>query len=626
MSKSIKLLLSYHKPDHLFKDTVLTPVHAGRANAMQRMSSDNPNLQWLLENTIGDDTGDNISDRNGTFNEMTTVYWAWKNYEQLGNPDYIGFMHYRRHFIFDSSKDKACYECLDIGDDYYEQIQYNEQSIIHIMDNCDFICVKPQWRQSMYEHFRLNHEIEDLETTIAILKEKYPEYSEAADDYLNGQDAYFCNMFIFPKDLFFQYAEWFFDITLELMNRIDFSYKRLFVSEWLTGIFITYLLKNGKKAKYLPMMIAEGDHEIPVVLASDNGYAYPMLITMASMLNSAKPNTSYAFYLLISEDFTEENKALIQQLCENRKCSLRFIEMENAYDDANLSIEHITKATYYRLQLPSLLPDVGKCLYLDVDIIVNDDLSALFRTCIDDKYIAGVRALGYLQSDKKIGKKTEELGIPDMEQYVNAGVLLMNLAKMRREHLEDTFEKLLERNFPSQDQDIINAACYGKTRMLHFKFNAMTKYPLYSDKAYENTKYLQKWIDKKEWNHARKHPAIIHYADKRKPWNDMSALYAQKWWDTVLTLPPDISSRIFAFYLPSLVENAYEHEQERKLTAAHKRDALKQIKKIKKSTTYKTGNFILYIPKKIKGGFKCIRQHGLGYTVKLFLKKCKLIK
>lgn len=627
MGTTIKLLLSYHKPDHLFKDSVLTPVHAGRANALKNLSPDNPKLKWLLENTVGDNTGDNISEKNGTFNEMTTVYWAWKNYKAIDDPDYIGFMHYRRHFIFDDTMEKASYECMDIYEDYYNQIKYDENTIVELLDDCDFICTKPQWRQSMYEHFRLNHEIQDLDTMVKILKEKYPEYATAADTYLNGHDAYFCNMFVFPRETFFQYSEWFFDITFELMRQIDFTDKRLFVSEWLTGIFITYLIQKGKKPKYLPMMIAEGEHEVPVVLAADNGYAYPMIITIASILQCARPNTTYTFYLLISEDFTEKNKSMIARICEiNAKCNYHFIEMHDAYNDANLSIEHITKATYYRLKLPSLLPDVGKCIYLDVDIIVKNDLSALYRTCIDDKYIAGVRALGYLQSDKKIESKLQELGIESLEQYVNAGVLLMNLAKMRRDNLEEKFENLLERNFASQDQDILNVTCYGRIRLIHFKFNAMTKYPLYSDNAYKNTTYLQKWIEQSEWDNARKNPAIIHYADKKKPWNDLSTLYAKEWWECVNKLSADICSDIFNFYLTDLVDSSYKCEQSRKLAVAHKKDALKKIKSLQNSKTYKVGKFILFIPKKFLGGVKCIKQHGFNYTVKLFLKKCKIVK
>ena len=213
MNSKIKILLSYHKPDHLFKDEILTPVHAGRFNARQRMDEEDPKFKWLLENTIGDDTGDNISSKNGLYNEMTTVYWAWKNYDKLDNPEYIGFMHYRRHFVFDDTLKKANYECADIGENYFSQIQYSKERIDEILKSCDFVTVKPLWRESMYKHYQANHEIHDLDVAIEILKERHPEYAEAADKYLNGHDAYFCNMFIFPRELFFRYAEWFYDIT-----------------------------------------------------------------------------------------------------------------------------------------------------------------------------------------------------------------------------------------------------------------------------------------------------------------------------------------------------------------------------------------------------------------------------
>ncbi|EOH7902799.1 DUF4422 domain-containing protein, partial [Campylobacter coli] len=106
---SIKILIGYHKPAVLFKDEILTPIHLGRALATQaskdgEMSKED--FEWMCENMIGDDTGDNISYLNRYFAEFSGLYWAWKNYSRLSNPDYIGFMHYRRHFIFDEKLQK----------------------------------------------------------------------------------------------------------------------------------------------------------------------------------------------------------------------------------------------------------------------------------------------------------------------------------------------------------------------------------------------------------------------------------------------------------------------------------------------------------------------------------------
>ena len=69
----VKLLICYHKPAYLLKDNVMTPIHVGRANAKVRMGEENPDYQWLVNNMIGDDTGENISNKNDYYNEMPSV-------------------------------------------------------------------------------------------------------------------------------------------------------------------------------------------------------------------------------------------------------------------------------------------------------------------------------------------------------------------------------------------------------------------------------------------------------------------------------------------------------------------------------------------------------------------------
>lgn len=88
---------------------------------------------------IGDDTGENISNKNDYYNEMTAVYWAWKNYEELGNPDYIGLMHYRRHFIFDENiTDVVNVKNFDESS-YKSFLGYDERKMSDFVDGYDFI-------------------------------------------------------------------------------------------------------------------------------------------------------------------------------------------------------------------------------------------------------------------------------------------------------------------------------------------------------------------------------------------------------------------------------------------------------------------------------------------------------
>lgn len=187
----------------------MTPIHVGRTNAKLRMGEADKNYQWLVNNMIGDDTGENISDKNDYYNEMTAVYWAWKNYEKLGNPDYIGLMHYRRHFIFDENiTDVINIKNVDERS-YYSFLKYDENKMPDFVKGYDFITHIGNV-PNVYQHYIRNQRKEDLDRAIDIVLNKYPEYKDYMDGYFNGSESNFCNMCIFSKNLFFEYCEWIF--------------------------------------------------------------------------------------------------------------------------------------------------------------------------------------------------------------------------------------------------------------------------------------------------------------------------------------------------------------------------------------------------------------------------------
>ena len=83
---NVKILVCYHKQDVMATQDPYMPIHVGKAL--------HPELDLGIQ---GDNTGDNISDKNGSYCELTGMYWAWKN---LKNVDIIGLCHYRRYFDF----------------------------------------------------------------------------------------------------------------------------------------------------------------------------------------------------------------------------------------------------------------------------------------------------------------------------------------------------------------------------------------------------------------------------------------------------------------------------------------------------------------------------------------------
>lgn len=161
----VKILISYHKPAVLLKDEVLTPIHVGRALATQSSkdgSISEEDYKWMLDNMIGDDTGDNISHLNRRLNELTAIYWAWKNYDKLGNPDYIGFMHYRRHLNFNIDKKYKENEwgLIDndiIDDDYINDYHLKADYINELVDKYDILVAK-KWNVNK-GNFKNNYDV-----------------------------------------------------------------------------------------------------------------------------------------------------------------------------------------------------------------------------------------------------------------------------------------------------------------------------------------------------------------------------------------------------------------------------------------------------------------------------------
>ena len=298
--------------------------------------------------------------------------------------------------------------------------------------------------------------------------------------------------------------------------------------------------------------------EIPVVLAADNNYAMPMMVTMASMIQTAAESTIYHFYLLVPGGFSENNVEKIKRLCDSSgKCTVKIIDMHSAYKNAYIREgHHITIAAYYRLQIPSLLPEIDKCIYLDVDVVVRDDLAEFWDTELQDYYLFGVRAAGYYDTVKKIENRKKTMGISDFDTYLNSGVLLMNLKKIREDKLERRFAELAEEDWESQDQDILNIACHGGIKLAEFKYNAMTKYPLDDDNAYEKIVCLKREYKKNDWDFGRKSPVIIHYADKAKPWIMPGAVYADAWWSVVSKMPTNVAIDIYNTYVKGMLNAA----------------------------------------------------------------------
>ena len=262
---------------------------------------------------------------------------------------------------------------------------------------------------------------------------------------------------------------------------------------------------------------------IPVVLATDNN-CIPLIVALTSLVQNAGNDTYYDIYIFTDASFTRSSESCVRECFKSYEdhCSISFKNVGTIFDNAQISMPHITRPTYFRLVIPDLLGE-EKCIYLDTDTIVMSDLKELFNIPLNNNYVAGVWHPGVVLYEWEKGI-CQNANIPDAAQYINAGVLLMNLKQLRKDGMVKRFLELVSQNMPSQDQDIINSACYGKIMLIPFKYNVITKT---ADRYIEDYKGSYSEAELKEaWNN----PCIIHYADQNKPWNSRDCVFMDHWW------------------------------------------------------------------------------------------------
>ena len=244
---SCEIFVCYHKPSFVPENKIIVPMHAGKA------------LSNLDLGFAGDNTKDNISEKNPYFCELTITYWIWKNVKA----DIVGLMHYRRFFNFKNDETKF----HKFSPDFLQKYGISEQNIKQILKDYDIILPKrtPGTKNSVYEHYKKEHVISDLDKALDIIKSKYPKMYKSAEDILkNNSHSYPTNMLICKKALFDKYAEWLFSILFELEKKIQTdvdkrdSYQKRsygFLAERLTTVFVA--AHPDLKIKELPIAYYE---------------------------------------------------------------------------------------------------------------------------------------------------------------------------------------------------------------------------------------------------------------------------------------------------------------------------------------------------------------------------------
>lgn len=580
-----------------------------------------------LDGMLYDNTGENISNKNKSYCELTAQYWAWKNEDA----DYYGFFHYRRYLSFALNQrykeDGYGNIAIDrLTDEEKRRLQLDDEHINELISEYDIITVCARDINELRKRTRsrncLNIYTEygesdaqhrsDLDKALEILHEKYPEMSTAADRYMHSDKAYECNMFIMRKNLYGQYCTWLFDILFELEKKIDTTYYNQeelrvfgFIAERLFGIYYTWLKDDAsiKRLELQKVLIRHtepsvqidriDENYVPVVLAANDGFV-PYLSTMiASILEHANSSRGYDIVVLHRDISLENQQRIRMQTAGCPHCSIRFANVQSYFDSLKLFVnQHLSIETYYRLVVQDLMPGYDKVLYLDSDMVAESDVAELYDTNIGDCMIGAARDIdiaGQVKTNSKMKDYVEnQIGLKNPFDYFQAGVLILNLKAFRTSVTTNQLLKTASENeWKCHDQDVLNHVCKGRVLYLPQKWNVVMNWKEY-DRSRED--FLKKAPAKLylEWLDARKKPMIIHYAGYQKPWNNPSCDMAVEFWKYTT------KTSYYEVMISRLSANIAATTQRR--------------------TSFKKKNLI-------SGGIQCVKDHGVIYTCKYSVEK-----
>lgn len=246
---------------------------------------------------------------------------------------------------------------------------------------------------------------------------------------------------------------------------------------------------------------------VHIACAADSNYLQHTYTMLFSLL---KNNTFNIVLHCFSSDYSTHDKAQINQLTKEFKhCSIQFYAIDNNVFNGFVITHHITLATYYRIIIPELLnQNIDKIIYLDCDMIIDGNIHTLWETNLNNCIVAAVAEPAF--NDFK------RLNLQAADGYFNAGMLVIDLIRWRKNNLTKTIIQYIQNNLDKiifWDQDALNACLKGQWKKLPPVYNQQSALFQISNKLLLNN------YSANELAMAAKNPIIIHYTGSSKPWH-----------------------------------------------------------------------------------------------------------
>lgn len=280
--------------------------------------------------------------------------------------------------------------------------------------------------------------------------------------------------------------------------------------------------------------IFKGENVLPIVFAFNDEYSKYFAVALQSLIENSSKNYKYDIVIFTSS-IRQRNQDLLEKMLPNN-FKIRFFNVadfiRNIFNQEVKSSNYWSVEMYYRMIIPIVMKNYEKVLYLDSDIICNNDVKELFEIDFNEKQILAVSDTFNIVSEINEGPERDLfnrkiLKLNKNHCYFNSGVLLFNNKNIDSEFFIKLAKEALKIKEPyCPDQDILNSIFKDTTICIDNSWNLQYHIPIFHKKDIN----LVNKTEYEKYCKAFNNPKIIHYTSPVKPWHSPKEELAEYFW------------------------------------------------------------------------------------------------
>ena len=262
---------------------------------------------------------------------------------------------------------------------------------------------------------------------------------------------------------------------------------------------------------------------------TDKEYSPYLKVALKSLIHNKNKDSIYNIYIL-SIDLNKKTQQELKQF-EQDKVKINTIALKKSMlkkeGKFKTNLHYVSDVDYFKFFFSEIFQNFDKILYLDSDILVLGDLSSLYNTDIQDKYVAAVRSIDFKNDI--------------YNKRYNIGVLLCNLSLWRKDGLTKILigAKNNLKNDTTVTQNTFNALPDDKIKSISPIYNNRTKMTQDNFEEYNYKKNYYPHLENiNNIDELNKKTIIVHFAGFRKPWFNDKIKFAKIWWQYARLVNP----------------------------------------------------------------------------------------